>query len=260
MIFLTRSMRAHVTVCCLVCSLASPPVDAADVDFTSSNLPIVLIDTRGRAIPDEPKVEAWMGIIDNGVGKRNDIDDDLNGYDGAIGIELRGSSSQGFAKRSYSVETRDADGENLNLPLLGMPEENDWILHGPYSDKSLMRNVIAYWIKSLMGRYASRTRFCEVVLNGDYIGVYVMVEKIKRDVNRVDIAKMEATDSAGDAVTGGYILRIDRFVQGVDGGWYSRFGLEEQLPYYRYEYPKDDRITPAQELYIQGYINILRRP
>jgi len=114
------------------------------VIFESSHLPIVVIDTDGQNIVDDYKITAHMGVIDNGPGEMNDISDNYNHYDGLIGIEIRGSSTQMFPKKQYAVETRDSTGENLNVPLLGMPVENDWILYAPYSDKSLIRNVLAY--------------------------------------------------------------------------------------------------------------------
>jgi len=228
------------------------------VDFTSSNLPIVDIRTDGEPIPDEPKNEAWMGIIDNGPEQRNHIGDPFNGYVGNIGIEVRGSSSQGFPKKSYALETRAADGENLNVPLLGMPSENDWVLHAPYSDKSLMRNALACWIARQMQNYASRTRFCEVVLNGDYQGIYVLMEKIKRDKNRVDISTLREKDSAGDELTGGYIIRFDRFVAGQTEGWYSAYSFAAlSRLFYQYHYPQASAITVEQEMYIQGFFNQL---
>lgn len=173
--------------------------------FQSSNLPIVIIDTYGQEIPDEPKILARMGIIDNGEGQRNHLHDPRNNYDGLIGIEVRGSTTRWFPKKQYAVETRDHFGNDSTVSLLGFPPEEDWILYAPYSDKSLMRNVLAYKLSNDLGRYASRTRFCELVLNGSYEGVYVLMEKIKRDRNRVNISKLLPTDIAGDAVTGGYI-------------------------------------------------------
>jgi hypothetical protein len=128
-----------------------------------------------RAIPDDAKVAARMTVRD---GRRVD-------YDGRIGIERRGQSSQMFPKRSWAVETRTARGGNRSVTLLGLPEENDWVLYAPYNDKSLMRNVVAYETARSIGRYASRTRFVEVRLNGRYHGVYVLMERLKLDDRRV---------------------------------------------------------------------------
>ena len=163
------------------------------VSFTSSNLPIVVINTHGQQIPDDYKIIADMGIIYNGEGVRNNLTDPFNNYNGKIGIEIRGSSSQMFPKKQYAVETKDANGNDLDVSLLGFPPEEDWILYAPYNDKSLIRDVLVYKLANDMGRYASRSKFCELVLNGEYMGIYVLFEKIKRDANRVNIKKMEPT-------------------------------------------------------------------
>jgi hypothetical protein len=245
----------HYVVSLLILPALSPIY--SQVNLTSSNLPIVVLDTYGQTIPDEPKIAAGMRIIYNGPGNRNYLTDSLNHYDGHIGIEKRGSSSQMFPKKSYAVETRDSLGNNLNVSLLGMPEENDWVLYGPFSDKTLLRNVLTFKIANDLGRYASRTCFCELVLNEDYQGVYVLMEKIKRDRNPVDIKSMQPTYITGDELTGGYIIKIDKNEGSQTLGWYSQFppypGAWQQI-YYQYHYPDQDDIVPEQQAYIQGYI------
>ncbi|RPI01413.1 MAG: T9SS C-terminal target domain-containing protein [Calditrichaeota bacterium] len=217
-------------------------------DFTSSNLPIIVINTHGQQIVDEQRIVADMGIIYNGPGERNDIDDPFNHYNGKIGIELRGATSQGFPKQPYRLETIDSDGNNNNVSLFGMPEENDWVLHNPYYDKSLMRNIVAYHLSSIMGHYAPRTQPCEVFLNNDYQGVYVFMEKIKRDKNRVDIADLDADDVAGDSLTGGYIIKIDKPDGEQNDSWSGKNVS------YQYHYPKPAEIRPEQKAYIKKYI------
>src|SRR5436190_179784 len=117
-----------------------------------------------------------MGIIDNGPGVKNNITDPFNNYNGKVGIELRGSSSQTFPKKQFGIELRDNDNKDIEQSLLGLPSEGDWILFAPYNDKSLMRDALAYKMARSMGRYASRTRYCELVLDGEYKGVYVLLE------------------------------------------------------------------------------------
>ncbi len=181
------------------------------IDFTSSNLPIIIINTNGLSIPyDNPRIVAEMGIIYNGQGERNNISDSLNNYSGKISIEIRGASSSGWSKKSYGIETQNDDGSNNNVSLLGMPEENDWILYASYYDRSFLRNVLTFKLANDMGWYASRTRYCELVLNGEYQGIYVLMEKIKRDKNRVDISKLNPDEISGDDVTGGYIIKVDK--------------------------------------------------
>ncbi len=230
----------------------------AQVSFTSSNLPIIVINTNGKTIPDEPKIMADMGVIDNGPGIRNNVTDSFNNYNGKIGIEIRGHSSQAFPKKQYGIELWDAAGNDIKASLLGFPEESDFVLNASYTDKTFMRNVLAYKLSNDLGRYASRTRYCEVMLNGSYIGIYILQEKIKRDKNRVNIKKMAATDISGDAVTGGYIVKIDRVDPG-DKYWTSAYpavyGSTKAPVTYIHEYPKAEDLVTAQHEYIKGYIN-----
>lgn len=229
----------------------------AQVNFESSNLPIIIINTNGTAIPLDIKTTADMGIIYNGVGVRNELLDSLNNYDGKIGIEFRGSSSLAiYDKKGYSIETRNNDGSNNNVSLLGMPEENDWVLHGPFGDKSLIRNVMAYKIASNLMEYAPRTQLVELVLNDDYQGVYVLTEKIKRDKNRVDISKLNPDEIDGDDLTGGYIVKVDKFDGENVGGWLSDYGAKvysSPTTFYQYHYPKPDQISVEQQIYIQDW-------
>ena len=227
------------------------PPDWFNPPLESSDLPIVIINTeQGAPVPDEPKIKADMGIIYNGIGNRNYLTDAFNDYDGKIAIETRGASSSGFPKKNYGFETQDANGDNNNISLLGMPEENDWILHGPFSDKSLIRNVLAFHLGNQTGRWAPRTRYCELFINDEYLGVYILMEKIKRDANRVDIAKLTPDDNEGDELTGGYIVQIDRVEP--DNGWASNYTYN---PFFVFHHPSGDDLTSQQKNYIIDYIS-----
>ena len=224
---------------------------AVDVNFQESNLPIVMIDTYGEDIVDEPRIDAYMGVINNANGINN-VGDNFNDYDGKITIEKRGNSSQDQEKPPYRFETVDNNAENNNVQLLGFPEENDWILYAPWSDKSLLRNVLIYSLSNEMGRYAPRSKFVELYLNDEYRGVYVLMEKIKRDKNRVAISALNPDENSGDNVTGGYILKFDWAETGDNnGGFYS---LIDEMRY-NYHYPKADEISTQQKDYIQTFIN-----
>ena len=224
---------------------------AVDVNYTESNLPIISINTYGEDIPDEPRIDAYMGIINNNSGINN-INDPFNDYNGKITIEKRGNSSQEQEKPPYRFETVDNNGENNNVKLLGLPEENDWILYAPWSDKSLLRNVLIYSLSNEMGRYAPRSKFVELYLNKEYRGVYVLMEKIKRDKNRVAISSLDPNSNFGDNLTGGYILKFDWAETGDNNGGF--FSLIDGMRY-NYHYPKPDEISSEQENYIQSYIN-----
>lgn len=226
--------------------------------FNSSNLPIVIIDTYGQQIPDDPKILAGMKVIDNPPGQRNHIND-TPVYDGYTGIEIRGSSSQMFPKKSYGLETWDAQGEELKVSLLGMPEETDWILNANYSDKTFCRNTLAYQLSWNMGHYATRYKHVEVVINDVYKGIYIFSEKIKRDANRVNIAKLKPDQNTGDPLTGGYIFKIDKPTGSGGGeGWESNFpspANPDKYVFFQYEFPKAINITNQQKAYISDYVN-----
>lgn len=243
----------------LLILLFFPFLSFGQVNFTTSNLPIVVINTNGQTIMDDPRIVCDMGIIYNGVGLMNNVNDPHNEYDGKISIEYRGSSSQGFPKKPYALETQKLNGDNNNVSILGLPSENDWILYSPYTDKTLMRNVLTFDIGRKMGWYTSRTRYCELVVNGDYRGVYIFMEKLKRDKNRIDIAKLDADDLAGDSLTGGYIVKVDKFT-GTGNWWdywssnYNTIASGSALNI-QYHYPEADVLFPQQKTYIESYVD-----
>ncbi len=229
------------------------------VQTDSTRLPLVVINTSGRSIPDEPKIVAHMGVIHNGPGEFNSTGDPFNIYDGRIAIELRGESTLAlYPKKSYSLETQTAAGENNNVSLLGLPGENDWVLYAPYGDKSLIRNALTYRLYEKMGHYAPRTRFVELVVNGDYRGVYVLTEKIKRDKNRVDMATLRPEDLSAKEISGGYLLRVDK-TTGMS--WPEFWESPVQPPVggfspvtYQFFDPKYEELVPAQREYIESYL------
>jgi hypothetical protein len=231
----------------------------APIDFVSSNLPIVIITTeQGAAIKDEPKITADMKIIYHGDEKRNYVTDSGNIYSGKIGIEIRGAYSASLPQKPYGFETRDQAGNNINVPLLGMPSENDWVLLANYNDKTFLRNVLAFDIFHKMGNYSTRMRFCEVVLNNEYQGIYLLGEKIKQDSGRVNIAKLKSEDNYGDDVTGGYIIKTDYFTP--TDSWKSNFSPVNKpgaKVYFVYHDPKPEDLTERQKTYIQDFINTL---
>jgi hypothetical protein len=219
--------------------------------FTDSNLPIIIINTEnGAEITDEPKILGTMKIIQRPDGARNFITDantdEFLDYSGTIGIETRGSSSQALPKKPYGFDTLEDDGiEDKNVKLLGMPKENDWLLNSFAFDDSMMRDYISYEMARQMGQYATNLKYCEVVLNGDYIGLYALSEKIKRDGDRVDIAKLSDDENSLPEITGGYIIKSDRSSAEDPEAWYHNGAG------YIHEKPNSDDITSTQSSYIE---------
>ncbi len=268
--------------------------DQLDNDLIGdSQIPYIVVNTNGGTIQNEPKIAAEMAIYENKVLVKR-----VN-----IGIEYRGSTSYRLSsKKSFGIETWDAEGNDIDESFFGFPPEEDFILNGHVVnlvdrylfDRTLMYHRLGYQIYRKMGRYASRTQFVELELDGEYLGVYVFMEKLKRDGDRIDISRLEPSDVTPETISGGYILKIDKTAGGdlnlnqplsyFDNNWsddatynddisfrsrYDVFGGEVDFEPYReayhqdqyletyflYEYPKADEITSEQKEYIQDYID-----
>ncbi|RKU28059.1 hypothetical protein C6497_10015 [Candidatus Poribacteria bacterium] len=224
----------------------------------TSNLPLLIIDTYGMGIPDEPKTPAKMRIIYDESGGGNTLDSTHIHLDGKIGIEIRGQTSQMFPKKQYGIETHDDNGIEIDVSILGMPAGSDWVLNGPFSDKSLMRNYLAYEFSNRIGRYATRTRFVEVFLNTSrdkeiqakhYVGVYLLIEKIKRGKDRVPIQSLQSTHNEPPEITGGYMLKIDKN-DPQETFFFTNHGTR-----LAYVYPKERNMTLEHKRWIQRYMN-----
>ncbi|PKP04291.1 MAG: secretion system protein Por [Bacteroidetes bacterium HGW-Bacteroidetes-6] len=230
-------------------------------DYTSfnSNLPIVIIETDGGvSIPNEPKVLGNMKIIYHTDGSRNYMADQNNlaflNYNGRIGIETRGSTSQDFSeKKPYGFTTYlSGDTNNNNVSLLGMPVENDWILNALAFDNTLIRDYLSFDIARSMGNYASGCHYCELIVNGSYRGLYILMEKIKVDNSRVNIVKMTTNDTIPPDITGGYITKADKINMGETLAW-TETAYNGSTVNYFITYPKEENIISVQSNYIRNY-------
>jgi hypothetical protein len=228
--------------------------NAQGISIFSTDLPLIIIDTEGKTIVDDPKISAKMKIVNNSSGV-NRFTDAASDFSGNVGIELRGSSSIGYPQKPWLFETRDAAGQNLDVSILGLPLEKDWILLSNYNDKSLMRNILGFKIFEKLGNYAPRAKLVDVILNNEYQGIYVLTEKIKQDTNRVDIAKLKKEDISGEELTGGYIFKIDYW--NSSNSWqspYSPIGYPNYKIHFVYHDPDWDVLTSQQKNYLKNYV------
>ncbi|WP_412063373.1 CotH kinase family protein [Rubrivirga sp. IMCC45206] len=237
-------LACAVAVLALGACAAAPPMA-----LHASDLPVFEFETGGVRIPDEPKVPVRLRVVERGYRSG----EPAVGYHGWAGVERRGQSSQSrYPKPQLGLELRDDDGDNRRVGLLGLPSDDDWVLHGPYGDKSLVRNALAYHLAGQMGRYAPRTRFTEVVLDGDYLGVYLLTERIEQGDDRVDIRTLKDDDRGPRSITGGYLFKIDK---GDVGGWPSTIpGSNGRYPVYTPHDPKPEDLSRAQRLYLESTV------
>jgi len=242
----------------IFCILSIVFLSAYPQSFTDSNMPIVLINTDGGVeIPDAPRVFANMKIIYRGPGLRNYLTDQNTtayiNYNGRIDIETRGSSSQTLPKKQYGLTTYKADNvTKLNVSLLGLPADNDWILNGLGFEPSLIRDYLCYNLSRMMGEYASRTVYCEVMLNGSYIGLYVLQEKIKQGSDRVNVKKILATDNIYPSLTGGYITKADKTNAADPVAWTMSSYIGTNDVTFIHSLPSPQEVTSQQDAYIHS--------
>lgn len=215
--------------------------------FSKSQLPIIKINTKDR-LSDKKKIVAGFKVIDN----KDDINklNDSAVITGLVKIKIRGSSSKLLPKRSYLLKTYNDSLKKEKKKLLGLPKEREWVLYAPFIDYSLMRNVLGYKIHREMGNYSPRTKYCHLIINNDYRGIYVLTERIKRGENRVNIAK----SNSKDPISGGYIIKIDK---GDGEAWKSPYLSKIDSGYEKwfiYVYPKSKNLNQGQRDYIRNYV------
>ena len=245
-----------------------------------SDLPILVLDTLGQSFPNSGSSDLQSALVamfdtDPVTGRAKMFDGNLD-YSGLGGARRRGSSTGGNAKPPLKFETWGAFDDDFDVPLLGMPANSDWVLYAPFNfDRTLIHEPFIYSLSNDIGSYASRTIPIEVYANvnggvvdaNDYYGVYILMERIKRGNGRVDITRADPNarydpsvsvfDQPDEAITGGYLWKIDRGDPGeppFNAGGYS----------INWQYPSNhsdpsttnaQQVTDDQQAYVTAYIN-----
>lgn len=219
-----------------------------------SHLPIVVVDNFDGRRPSARQVDAFMAIFDVSPETKESSLLTAPHVASRIGIKVRGQSSSGDIKTPYRVETRDEHGRDLDIAPLGLPADADWVLHGPWSDRTLVHNSISYELGPEIGLTAPRTRYVELFRNlnggaisdGDYLGLYLLVESIKRSPDRVDVPDLDPGQVSPDEITGGYILRFEQEVSEPR----DRLDRWQHLELF-----DGQKYSPEQKSWITDYVN-----
>jgi hypothetical protein len=235
---------------------------ANDVLSFNSNLPIVIVDTSRQSLSTNFS-RASSVVIDRGEQGRAKITDPPD-FAGRAGIKKRGRSTGSQAKPQYGFELWDENNRDRDAAILGMPADSDWVLYAPYTyDRALINNAFIYDLSNQIGRYAVRTRFVEMYVNsnddtvsaGDYVGLYIFMEKIKRGEERVNVEKLDPWDSTEPRISGGYMLKNDQVDPGDRGFRTARGNPTYGDGTFCYVDPKESEITTAQSAWIRGYLD-----
>jgi hypothetical protein len=204
------------------------------VKFTDTSIPVLEIDTKNIAIESKTNyVQGFLKIKEKITG------DSL--FSGTIEIRGRGNSTWGLAKKPYKIKL------SKGSKLLGMNEAKQWVLLANYSDKTLLRNELGFELsRRLELKYTPTSRLVDVVLNGNYIGNYQLVEQIEVSKNKVNVA----TQKKGEVdISGGYLIEGDGFYFSEKVFFKTAFQMPISV-----HYPDDEAITLEQTNYIKNHL------
>jgi cysteine-rich repeat protein len=219
-------------------------------------VPVLRVDVGGQEIIKDVEIVGQLEIFEAHDGTLSDLDNLTPTWASVVGFQGRGNYTWTLPKKGYAFELQDDLGASIDASILGLPPGSDFALYACWSDKTCMRNALVFALGQQLGRWSPRTRFVELFIDGDYLGLYMVWERIRRDVARCDIDKPAPTANDGD-LEGGYILRHEGAGKGieiVDGMMYNQdFVLDSGLVY-TYHYPSASEITPEQSTYLVEYM------
>ena len=191
-------------------------------DVFCTHLPVIVIDTGGVEIPGkayldengdshytttpegEEEITATVSILD-GEECHNHLSDQA-AVSTLARVRVRGNSSRHFIKLGYSLNFVDDTDANVSHSVMGMDPHHEWVLHGPILDKTLIRNYVWYNVAGEVMDYAPNVRFCEAFINGEYMGLYLMVESVTAGDND---SRLQLSINRKNNTFTGYCLRVD---------------------------------------------------
>lgn len=220
---------------------ADGEVNSYTVTVVTSNLPVVSIDTpEGRAIAN--KTEWLSGSTINIM-----LPDGTTAYDGGLSIKGRGNTTWNAPKKPYALKLDQGE------TILGMSKDKRWVLLANWYDRTLLRNDVAFEVARRTGlEWTPHGQFVELILNGRFMGNYYLCEKIKIDKNRLNLRKMALEDNEGEAVTGGYVMEMDEYMDEM----HTFRSPIRNLPY-MFKEPDDEILTEAKINYMRQFISDL---
>lgn len=192
-------------------------------DF-KSNLPVIMVNTGSKNFPSCPAANETASKNAEKMKKKLSVDvkilfDGNIVYDRKARMAYRGSSSLNFQKKSYAFCPGDANcGDadkgpdyvktaKLNMLGIGEAADKDWVLYAAAADPSMLRNRMVFETYQAMrpGEWGVKSRYVELIINGEYKGVYLMMDKITQNKKRVNVEW-----DVKDETKRGFILKFDK--------------------------------------------------
>ncbi len=216
----------------------------------STTLPVVYLNTKGQQILKENKIFGTVALLEADENGQSvfQIPNSIH----SASINYRGASSYSeFDKKQYKIKFYDNKlSEEKNVSLAGMGRSSEWVLNGPYLDKTLMRNKLCYDLARELNGWAPDSRFVEVFTDGRYEGVYLAVEAITNGDSRLRLSKFSLL--SGECA---YIVNRNRLgteINDLETYGYVN-GYTNNTLYLTY--PSENKVTVRQRDYIQRDIS-----
>ena len=214
-------------------------------------IPVVKVDVGGQVIERDVDVIGTIAVYEDHDGTLADLAALTPTFTSAIAFQGRGNFTWSLPKKGYAFELQDGLGNEVDGAVLGLPPGSDFALYACYTDKTCLRNALVFALGQELGRWSPRTRFVELYIDDQYLGLYMIWERIRRDSARVDLPKPAASADLGD-LTGGYIVRHEG--GGKGGG--RDFTLTSNRVY-TYHFPDVPKITADQAAFVRGAWRLL---
>lgn len=227
-----------------VCKPDIKHLDKYGIKSFTSELPVLMIDTGNQQIVKSAGVWGKVGILDRASGNNIAESPDTVLH---CTIKLRGASSYSqFDKSQYRLKLfKKKKGGTLNYPLCGMGKNSEWVLYGPFLDKTLIRNSLVYDTARKIMEWAPDSRYIELFVDGRYQGIYLAVEPVTNGESRLRLSTFGLM--SGQTA---YILKRDRVGTETDviKTWGQMHG--KTINELSIEYPTSSNITQKQKQWI----------
>lgn len=236
-----------------------------DVDYLTyyglepfhTSLPVLFIDTKDQRITKENKIWATLSVLEAGKEEQTRSVMETPDYQAPITIKYRGASSYSqFDKKQYRIKFYKKEGGSnaKNYEFLGMGANSEWVLNGPFLDKTLLRNRLVYQLGREMFEWAPDTRYAEIFLDGEYQGVYLATEPVTNGESRLRISEFGLLSGETS-----YLVKRDRVNTEADPlEVYGKVGGKTNNDLY-IEYPGPGKLTGRQRDWIVKDISDFER-
>lgn len=235
---------------------------AASLAAFTSNLPVLVLDDHGAGPLklDAVDHDAWLYRYPS-KSKNTPTFSAEPDVATPIVMTVRGTSSAGFPKKSYSLELHEPTGDKKAIALAGTNPAKKWVLVGPwYFDTTYIKNSFVYELSRRLGRWAAATQPVEVFFStgsefgaADYAGIYILTEKIDIDPQKVAIAPTAAATAPNADVDSGYLLKLDS-ADADEFGFLTTRDVPGGMSQVVVASAKSADLSQAQKTYIQSYV------